>query len=309
MSNPGWPAPSEPQYGYPQHPAPDAYGRYPANQQTYSSYDLPSQTPYPSTAYTNSPYESQYQHARPSDVFGPTSYNVEPSQQGTAGYRGNQGSFFTPQHLEAPTISPESLQYSAPPSQTMNRTMAASALQQSNGLSNHYNPRALDSSTAYFSPSQNGNFQQTQTSAVQYPTLKQDPDMDSKQNINKQYDAALIAQPRAQPVREPAPNPLRITHPQMHDDKAANKPLFSHATYLRWENEPVPVPAGLKSRCSLYTVRAVVLIMWFIASIPRYTARKSKSGRELVPGFDTSRKFIVPRSYRTVLAEFIAKFG
>lgn len=258
MATAGWPAPTEQQqYAYPQHPTPDTYGRYTTSQPSYDQFALSQQPQYPPVTYSNSPYASQYQHARPSDVFGPTSFHVDPSLPGSTAYHGHDSSFsFDPHNMEPATISPQSLQYSMPQSQSLNRAVATSDLQrQQNALPNNFNQQTQSPTPAYYHPSQNGAFQQTQNSNnVRYPTLPNDIEAEPKQQTKTTVvDATLqSAQLSAQRVQQskpaPVPNPLRITHPELVDETTTNKKRFEFAPFLTWEDEPVQsVPSGLKS--------------------------------------------------------------
>ncbi|KAK0109105.1 hypothetical protein ONS96_002932 [Cadophora gregata f. sp. sojae] len=275
MTNNGWSAPNDQQqFHFQQQPAP-AYGQY--NPQSYNQFDLSQQPQYPSVSYSNSPYTSQYQNARPSDVFGPATPFTEASLHGSTGFHGHDSSFsFAPSSMESTsaTIAPQNLQY-APitPSQTLNRTMSSSTLQrQQNGLVNNYSQRTQDAIPAYYQTAQTGNFQPTQNSSVRYPTLPHETAPEPRQitkKIDEQpYQNVPIAAPRPQQTRPaPPPNPLRVVYPATDDE---NKTRLPHAPFLAWDDEPIHVPNGLKT------------------ALPKYHPRKARSGKEIVPGLDLS---------------------
>jgi hypothetical protein len=260
MNSGGWPASGE-QYSYqpPPQQQQDPYARYQQpNQPTFDQFELPQQPSYNSTPYSNSPYASQY-HARPSDIYGPSSYNVvDPSLQGSAAYHGQDGSFpFASHAIENPTIAPQSLQYNIPSNVSVNRGAPNAAYQRSaNGITS-FNQRPQDQAALYYSNPQNGNMQLNQASSVRYPTLPSGPTDNEPKLVPKGYveaDAASVA-PRPQPVRSaPAPDPLRITKPELLAPKeGASRPRFNYAPFVTWEDTPVQVNLGLKSKStSLY---------------------------------------------------------
>ncbi|CAL3967384.1 unnamed protein product [Diplocarpon coronariae] len=280
MANSGWPAPTDQQYSYPQQEAPDAYGRYSATHQSYDQFTLSQQPQYPQATYSNSPYTSQYQqHARPSDVFGPNSFDVDSSLSGAPSYHSHESSFSFDPHshtLESATISPQSLQYSVPQSQTMSRSVSASNPQrQQNGLGNFYNQRTQSPALAYYNSAPNDSFQPAQLvdSNVQCQNPPNNIGGGAKQDVEKAVDdpvqSVQLITPRAQQTRV-APNTLRITHPEMHSESAVIKNRFEYAPFLAWEDTALVVPSGLKT------------------TLPKYHPRRSKSGKNLVPGLDLS---------------------
>ncbi|KAH7350822.1 hypothetical protein BKA65DRAFT_476184 [Rhexocercosporidium sp. MPI-PUGE-AT-0058] len=276
MTNAGWSTPND-QFHFQQQPT--TYGQYPNSQQTYdlSQHQQHQQPQYPSVTYSNSPYASQYQHARPSDVFGPsTSFTSDPSLDGSTGYHAHDSSFsFGTNSLDSATIAPQTLQYSMPPSQTMNHTMAASTLQhQQTGLVNNFNQRSQDPVPTYYQAAQNGNFQPPQNSNVRYPALPNDTTTEPRQILKKAIDESPYqnvpqnAPPRPQQTKPtPPPNPLRVIYPATDDDDKSRLP---HAPFLAWDDEPIHVPNGLKT------------------ALPKYHPRKARSGKDVVPGLDMS---------------------
>ncbi|KAG4427809.1 hypothetical protein IFR05_016707 [Cadophora sp. M221] len=275
MTNASWSAPNE-QFHFQQQPA--VYSQYPSSQQTYdlSQHQQHQQPQYTPVTYSNSPYASQYQHARPSDVFGPSASFTDPSLNASAGYHGHDSSFsFGTNSMESATISPQNLQYSMPPSQTMNHTMPASTLQhQQNGLGNNFNQRSQDPIPTYYQAAQTGNFQPPQNNTVRYPTLPNDTATEPRQILKKAVDEPphqIIPQnapPRLQQTKPaPPPNPLRVIYPAVDGDDKSRLP---HAPFLAWDDEPIHVPNGLKT------------------ALPKYHPRKARSGKDVVPGLDMS---------------------
>jgi hypothetical protein len=94
--------------------------------------------------------------------------------------------------------------------------------------------------------------QLNQPGSVRYPTLPNGPTDNESKPAPKGYveaDAASIA-PRPQPARSaPAPDPLRITKPELLASKeGASRPRFNYAPFVTWEDTPVQVNLGLKSK-------------------------------------------------------------
>lgn len=250
-------------------PSQDPYARYTASQQTAAHGHYNSQQPsYPPVSYSNSPYASQYQHARPSDVFGPTTYNVDPSLQGTT-YQGHESSFsYTPQRTDNATIAPQSLQYGLSQNTAMNnRSVSNPAFQRTaNGMENNIHLRPQDQSNMYFqnATSQNGSVLSNQANNVRYPMLANE-DSDSKPYIKRQDvvdNNQMTPVPRPQQVRPVSPpNPLRSTRPDLLDGSdTSSKARLPHAQYLRFEDTPVQVTLGLKSK--LTNDFALVGLQW-----------------------------------------------
>lgn len=253
MTNTNWSGSNEQQFS--------AYGQYPNSQQAYQQqYDLSQhqqhqQPQYPPVTYSNSPYASQYQHTRSSDVFGSSTPFTEPSLNVNAtGYHGHDSSFsFGANNMESATIAPQNLQYSMPPSQTMNRTMSASTLQrQQNGMGNNFNQRSQETIPTYYQAAPAGNFQPPQNPNVHYPTLPETTE--PRQILKKVVDESPYQNmqpnvaPRVQQTRlAPPPNPLRIIYPATDENDKSRLP---HAPFLAWDDEPIHVPNGLKSMYS-----------------------------------------------------------
>jgi hypothetical protein len=252
INNAGWPASGDQQYPY-QHPPQDPYPRYQPNQISYDHFD-PSQPPsYPQiSSYANSPYAAQY-HARPSDVFGPSPYNVDPSLQTPAGYHAPESSFsFAQPAIETATISPQSLQYRMPSNQPTNRAVSNVPFQQSaNGIGNNYNQRSEDRSAVYYPEAQNGTMHVSQGNSVQYPVLPNGvPENEPKQSLKRYVEAeAPSSAPRTQQTKPaPSQSSLRMTHPDIYASKnRSSRPYFEYARFLTWDAEPMQITLGLKS--------------------------------------------------------------
>ena len=163
----GWPSSTDQYTTYPQSPAGQAsYAPYAAPQPTYDHYGLSQQSSYPPASYSNSPYASQYQHARPSDVFGPSSYNLDPALQRSAAYHGPESSFssFGLHGTDSAnaTISPHSLQYNMVSTQpSINRGLPNLAFQRP---ASDFRQQPQDHAAVYFSNTQSGNLQTTEGS-------------------------------------------------------------------------------------------------------------------------------------------------
>jgi len=252
INNAGWPAAADQQYQY-QQPQPDPYSRYQPSQMPYEHFDPSQQLSYPPVSYANSPYTSQYQHARPSDVFGPTSYNVDPSLQGSTGYHTPESSFsFATPAIETATISPQSLQYQMPPNQPTHRNISNAAFQPSaNGMGNNYSQRPPDQTAIYYSGAQNGTMPVNQGNAVSYPVLPNgSPEIEPKQAVKKYADADVTSSaPRtqqAQPIS--SQSSLRMLYPELHASRnPSSRPRFDFAPFLSWEDQPLQITLGLKS--------------------------------------------------------------
>jgi hypothetical protein len=252
INNAGWPAAADQQYQY-QQPQPDPYSRYQPSGMAYEHFDPSQQPSYPPVSYANSPYTSQYQHARPSDVFGPTSYNVDPSLQGSTGYHTPESSFsFAAPAIESATISPQSLQYRMPSNQPIHRGVSNAPFQQSaNGIGNNYNQRTQDQPAVYYPGAQNETMQVNQGNSVSYPVLPNGAqESESKQAVKKYVDAdAAPSAPRTQQAKSTSSqNPLRMLYPELHaSENPSSRPRFDYASFLSWEDQPLQITLGLKS--------------------------------------------------------------
>ena len=246
-----WPASTE-EFTYQQpHTVQGSYAPY-STQPSFDHFDLP-QPSYPPASYTNSPYtnQSHYQHARPSDVFGPTSYNLDPSLQSSTAYPTESSFSFGLHGSDSNTITPQSLQYHMASAQPpINRGVSNAAFQRS---TSDFNQRPQD--PVYFNNTQNGNMQNTED-PIRYPALpggSSGPEL--KQNLKRfggpdEPSSVPTPAPRAQPVKaEAAQNAVRITHPELHATTSpSSRPRFQYAPFLSWEDAPIQVAPGLKSK-------------------------------------------------------------
>ncbi|CZR59883.1 related to tpa inducible protein [Phialocephala subalpina] len=292
IHNAGWPANTQQQqqYAFAQ-PSHDPYARFASSQPgtAQGHYNINQQQSYPAVSYSNSPYAAQYQHARPSDVFGPTSYNVDPSLQSST-YHGHDSSFSFAHHTgESATIAPQSLQYGVNQNQNqaLNRTVSNSAFPQrsASSMGNNFQQVSQDqSSNMYFQNNQNDDVHLNQANSIRYPVLPNaTPETEPKPFIKKQELDPMQttrAVPRPQQIQLAASsNPLRITHPDLFESRdASSQARLEYAPFLVFEATPVPVSVGLKN------------------TLPKYHPRKSRSGKDLVPGYDLSRSLTPARS-------------
>lgn len=307
MNGAGWSGPED-QFLYTQQPQEDLYSRFGASQQpAFDQYNVPpqQQPTYPSP-YSNSPYAAQYQHARPSDVFGPTgNTHVDPSLQSSGQFRPLDRSFSAAPNA---TISPQYLQYGIPTNQPTNRAVSSDFNRSANTISpNNFNQQQQGHPGIYFnSASQNLNVQRPSSNLNSYPALPADQQIDSRPGIKRNMDgepplkAARVQQQRESQLA----NPLRITHPELLAKRSSSsRPQMSYAPFVYFEDESVQVPLGLKSQCISVSHRAHLNPIIFahtcldtnasnpLDTLPKYHPRKPRSGRELVPGFDISRKY------------------
>jgi hypothetical protein len=254
LDSSGWPAATD-QFPFQQHHQPQqgSYAPQYSTQPSFDHYDLQQQA-YPT--YNNSPYvtQSQYQHARPSDVFGPNSFNLDPSlsQNATAYPADNSYSFGIHGTETHNTISPQNLQYQISSSQApVNRSVQNTAYQQR--TANDFNQRPQTQANLYFNNAQNGNARSME-SPVQYPSLPGNNGPEVKQNINyaalNNSTTAPVLAPRAQPVRSAPPqSTLRVTDPELPAIKnPSTRPPFPYAPFLSWQDVPLQVAPGLKSK-------------------------------------------------------------
>jgi hypothetical protein len=251
MNSAGWPASTEQQFAYGQ-PQANPYTQYQASQMPYEHFDPSQQPSYPPVSYSNSPYTAQYQHARPSDVFGPNAaYDVDPSLQG--GYHASDSSFaFASPAIESATISPQSLQYRMPSDQSVHRGASNAPFQPpANGIANNYNQRAQDQPAVYYSGAQNGTMQVNKANSVGYPVLPNDPqESESKQPVKRYVDAdPPPSAPRTQQAKPTSSqNPLRMIYPDVYaSQNPSSRPRFEFAPFLSWEDQPLQITLGLKS--------------------------------------------------------------
>lgn len=251
MNNAGWPVAPADQFAFPPAPPPQpTYQQYTTSQ---PSYDHQYQQPAYTTQYSASPYASQYpQHGVPQESFAPASYNVEPSLQNAALYHDSGSSFsFAPQET---TISPQSLQYHAPPSQPIHPVVSNSPFQQS---VNGYTQMAQTQSPVFYNTTQSAPLQVMQKAMpVQYSPVPSKPlDYAPKPPVkrSREGDALLkppqqiqqIQQIKAEPVR----SQLRITHPELYASNSKSPgPRIKHAPFLAFVGQPISVPSSVKGQ-------------------------------------------------------------
>ncbi|TVY29613.1 hypothetical protein LHYA1_G001044 [Lachnellula hyalina] len=286
MNGTGWSGPDD-HFLYTQQPQDDLYSRFGATQPAFDQYNVPpqqqQQPTYPSIPYSNSPYAAQYQHARPSDVFGQTgNTHVDPSLQGSGQFQPLDRSFSAAPNT---TISPQYLQYGIPTNQPTNRAASADFNRSANTMSpNNFNHQQQAPPGLYFNnASQNINVQRPLSNLIPYPALPVDQQNDSRPGIKRNMDGEPpLKAARVQQQREIIPpNPLRITHPELLAKRSSSsRPQMPYAPFVYFENESVQVPLGLKN------------------TLPKFHPRKPRSGRELVPGFDISRSSAPARTIK-----------
>ena len=272
MNTSTWAGPGD-QYPYSQvhhPPAPDHY-QYPATQPSYGQFDLSQQhqqQAYARTAFPNPIYTSN-QHARPADVFGPTSFSVDPSLYNPAPFQQPQNSFaFPPQSPDAATVSPHSLQYNIQANPPLNRDVSSPIFQPSSNGFEHkpeypFSQGVEDRSAAYFNGHQN-NIQQRSGNTVQYPSLPNGaPTKDSKQNTarNVEGDQPSSAPRPHQSKPTPTQSFLRVTEPNLYAFKSSSsRPRFDYAPYVAWQDETIQVAPGLKSQSFLIALPYLFLM-------------------------------------------------
>jgi hypothetical protein len=141
---------------------------------------------------------------------------------------------------------------------------------------------------------------QNTESSIQYPALPSGSDPQAKQeskNFGRPDDfssvpaPARLAQPQAQNMG--AKNGLRTTHPELHaSENPSSRPRFEFAPFLSWEDVPIQVAPGPKSKKNtlIWSVARTFLTEILIDTLPKYHPRRSRSGKDLVPGLDIFRK-------------------
>ena len=117
----GWPAENNNHQQFFQQPSQDQYARYTPAQTSYENFNLSQAPSYPATSFSSAPYPSQFQSGRQADLYDHHDFSIDPSLGGSS----YQSSFspFAPQ-AESATISPQSLQYSMPPTTTVSRAVS-----------------------------------------------------------------------------------------------------------------------------------------------------------------------------------------
>jgi hypothetical protein len=251
MSNADWPVAPGEQYAFNTAPPQQAYQQYTTSQPSFDQYQQqPAYTP----QYSNSPYTSQYQqHAVPSEAFGPASFSIEPSLQNhplqnPALYHGSQGPFSFQQ--EAPTISPQSLQFHAPPSQTMQTEAPSPAFQHS--VSN-YTPIAQDQPRVFFNNTQSAPVQKTAPdptpTATQYTPAPSTTSLNypAKPAVKRSRDGEPVSKPLQQTKAEPQRIKPRLTHPDLYAKNSKPPgPVFKYAPFMTLSGAPIAVPSSVK---------------------------------------------------------------
>ena len=257
INNAGWPASADQQYHQYQQPQPNPYSQFQPNL-SYEHFDPSQQVSYPPVSYANSPYTTQYQHARPSDVFGPSSYNVDPSLQGSPAYHAPESSFsFAPAAIESATISPESLQYRMPSNQPTSRSVSNASFQQAANAVGIIMAREPKTSPTYI------------TLAYKMEAIKATPshnpvlpngtlENESKPAMKKYVDTDAAANaPRTQQGKSASSqSTLRMLYPELYASKnPSSRPRFDYAPFLSWEDQPLQITLGLKSTPSSRLLR------------------------------------------------------
>jgi hypothetical protein len=249
MNGAGWSGPGE-QFLYAQQPQEDLYSRFGAGQPAFDQYNVPQQPTYPSLPYSNSPYAPQYQHARPSDVFGPTgNSNVDPSLQGSGQFQPPDRSFSVAPNA---TISPQCLQYGMASNQPTSRAVSSDFNRSANTMSpNNFNHQQGNPGLYFNNASQNLNVQRNSSNLIPYPALPVNHQNDSRPGIKRNLDGEPpLKVPRTQQNREiQLPNPLRITHPELLAKRStSSRPQMPCAPFVYFEDASVQVPLSLKSQ-------------------------------------------------------------
>ncbi|TVY73207.1 hypothetical protein LSUE1_G008369 [Lachnellula suecica] len=288
MHNASWSGPGDQFLYTQQQPQDNLYSQFAPSQQTFDHYNVAHQPAYTALSYSNSPYTQQYQHARPSDVFGPTG-NVDPALQTSSQFQAPDRSFsVTPNS----TISPQYLQYGIASNQPVSRAVSSDfnrAANTPNPLNFNHQP---DHAGLYFNPAHQPNVQRGSSTPVHYPALSTELQNDPRQGLKRNIDGEPPVNPLRAPPQQSKPavqmSSLRMTHPDLYAKRSSSsRPQMPYAPFVFFEDQPVQVDLGLKN------------------TLPKYHPRKSKSGRELVPGFDVTRKpssAILPRDIDFVLS-------
>ena len=170
-------------------------------------------------SYSNSPYASQYQHARPSDVFGPSSYALDPALQRSAAYNGPESSFgLHGTDSASATVSPHFFQYNMASVQPpINRGVPNSAFQRP---PSDFRQQPQDHTAIYFSNTTSDNLQNTESS-TRYSVLPNAfSNHASTQNLKRfgeGDDSSTASAPRAlQDKAVSGQDTLRITHSELY---------------------------------------------------------------------------------------------
>lgn len=273
----GWPASGNPQYHYHQNMQdqyPNYQGQLNLSQPSYDHFNVNQQPAFTPLPYENSPYSNQLQ--RPSDLF-PHSFTPDASIQTSPSYSTQNRTYsFAPQSNENATISPQTLQYSIGQHQELVNTDTNVEFKPSvNGVSDSFTQRTQDSSLYY---SKLRNLPNSQNEFTQYDNATETGQkVGVRQLIPK--PATVTVAPVTLPAQFPQAKPLsdqksslRISRPDLYESKnSSSRPRFEYAPFIVWEDVPLKITVGLKN------------------TLPKYHPRRSRSGKELIPGFDMSK--------------------
>jgi hypothetical protein len=243
MNNAGWHVAPGDQFAFnPAPQPPPTYQQYTSSQPSFDQYQQPAYA----AQYLNSPYTSQYQqHGVSPEVFGPSSYSVEPSLQNQPLYHGSASSFsFAPQ--ETATISPQSLQFHAQPSQPtqpMHPGMPNPAFQQQA----NYSPMAQEQPPVFFNSAKSEPVQKA--TPVQYLNVPTTSSLDyaPKPAVKRSRDGDVLLKPLQQAKAEPVRIQPRVTNSELHAiNSKPPGPRFEHAPFMVLSGAPIPVPSSIK---------------------------------------------------------------
>ncbi|KAI6248347.1 hypothetical protein HI914_03385 [Erysiphe necator] len=276
LNSTSWPAPGNPQYHYHQ----NTQNQYPIYQgqlnlsQPYDHFNVNQQPSYTPLPYENSPYSNQLQ--RPSDLY-THSFAADPSIQTPQNFSTQNPSYsFDPHSNENATISPQTLQYSISQNQELPSTDANVEFKSNvNGVSDNFTQRPQDPSLYY---TKLRNLPTTQNELSQYTNVSVPiQKVGVRQLIPKPTQVIIPPIPipaqfsQAKPVGDQKSS-LRISRPDLFESKnSSTRPRLEYAPFIVWEDVPLKITVGLKN------------------TLPKYNPRKSRSGKELIPGFDMSK--------------------
>ncbi|RKF61010.1 putative zinc finger protein [Erysiphe neolycopersici] len=273
----GWPASGNPQYHYHQNTQdqyPNYQGQLNLNQPSYEHFNVNQQPSFTPLPYENSPYSNQLQ--RPSDIF-THSFTPDTSIQTSPTYSTQNRTYsFAPESNENATISPQTLQYSIGQHQELaNADTNVDFKTSVNGVSDNFTQRTQDSSLYY---SKSTNLPNAQNELSQYNNATETGQkVGVRQLIPKPTQVAIPATtfpaqfPQAKPFSDQKSS-LRISRPDLYESKnSSTRPRFEYAPFIVWEDVPLKITVGLKN------------------TLPKYHPRRSRSGKELIPGFDMSK--------------------
>ncbi|RKF75670.1 putative zinc finger protein [Golovinomyces cichoracearum] len=277
LTSTGWQSAGNQQYHYPQN-GQDQFASYQSQlhlgQPSYEHFNVTQQPSYSSLTYENSPYGNQFQ--RSSDLFAPSFAVDQPIQSSQNYHTQNRSYSFVPQLNENATISPHTLQYSM--SQNGGPGDSNSNLdfkQNANNIPDNFSQRSQNSSLYYNVASNLPNTQNAQSQYIgrQGPVQEIDTRQLNQTSGSSNVQAAAVPAQRSQvkPTTD-TKSSLRITCPDLYESKnTSTRPRFDYAPFVTWEDVPLKITVGLKN------------------TIPKYLPRKSRSGKDLIPGFDVSK--------------------